>query len=93
MQLAMWYPHHRAKNRPFIIISAKAKTATLTSNHGVKDTKYNLIQCRKTTDSFITYQRSLQRDNKTEKAQAGTLGMVLEERGEEEKEKTKIQDK
>ena len=87
MQLAMQYPHHRAKNRPFIMISAEAKTATPTSNHSVKDTKYNLIQHRKTTDSFITYQRSSQRDNKMEKAQAGALGTVLKEGGEEGKEK------
>ena len=37
------------------MISAEAKIVTTTSNHGVKDTKYNLIQHRKTMDSFITY--------------------------------------
>lgn len=52
------------------MISAEAKTVTPTSNHSIKDTKYNLnlIQHRKTMDSFITYQRSSQRDNKMKKA-------------------------
>ena len=73
------------------MISVEAKMVTLTSNHGVKDTKYNLIQHRKTMDSFITYQRSLQRDNKTKRPKQVLWGQSLKRGEKEEKENKDIE--